>query len=145
MGVQISKVDANKHLSIREAARRLLRCEISKFIVPETYSNHAHELILEVSDLQPGNIIDPIIETNSDEKTIEIYGSENKIVQLGGSEPDEFICWVPGSFELLWGEFCKYARALSEAGYPGCLNCGGRDAGEEWDEVSRRSEMANIS
>ena len=144
MGVQISKVEGNKHLSIREAARRLLRCEISKLVVPEDYSDFAHELILEVSDLQPGNIVDPIIEIKIG-KTIVIYDSKNKIVQLGGSEPEQFICWVPGSFELLWGEFCKYARALSEAGYPGCLNCGGRDAGEEWDEMSRRSEMTNIS
>lgn len=141
MGVQISKVDGNKHLSIREAARRLLRYDISKLVVPEDYSNSAYELILEVSDLQPGNIIDPIIETNLD-KTIEIHDSKTKIVQLGGSEPEDFICWVPGSFELLWDDFCKYAQALSEAGYPGCLNCGGRDAGEEWDENLRRFEMS---
>ena len=35
MGVQISTVDCNKHLSIREAARRLLRYEIKKFVASE--------------------------------------------------------------------------------------------------------------
>ena len=68
-----------------------------------------------------------------------------KLVQLGGSEPEEFICWVPGDLNNLWIEFEKYAKALAEAGYPGCLNCGGRDAGEVWDEKSRRLEMLKNS
>ena len=136
-----TQVDANKQLSIREAARRLLRFKTSKMIVPNNYLESAEELILELCDLQPGNIVDPEIEVNSDSETIELFDSENKLVQLGGSEPEEFICWVPGNIQLLWNDFSKYARALSEAGYPGCLYCGGRDAGEEWDEKKRRSEM----
>ena len=141
MGLEISKVDGNKHLSIREAARRLLRFEIQKFVAPENYSTSIDDLILELSDLQPGNIIQPEFEKGASAEILELYSTENKIVQLGGAEPDESICWVPGDLESIWVEFSKYASALSEAGYPGCLNCGGKDAGEEWNENLRRSEM----
>jgi len=141
MDTQSSKVEANKHLSIREAARRLLRFKTSKILLPKNYSNGAEDLILELLDIQPGNILEPEIVESEKLETIELFDSESKIVQLGGSEPEEFICWVPGSINLLWNDFCKYAIALSEAGYPGCLHCGGRDAGEEWDENKRRSQM----
>ena len=140
MDMQISNVDASKHLSIREAARRLLRCEVSIIIIPTNYSKKAEALILEISDLQPGKIIEPEIEsTNID--VVELYTPENKVVQLSGNDPELSICWVPGNSELLWDDFSKYASALAEAGYPGCLNCGGRDAAELWDERLRRSEM----
>ena len=144
MDTQSSKVDANKQLSIREAARRLLRFKTSKIILPENYSEEAEGLILELLDIQPGNIIDPEIVLSNELETIELFDSENKIVQLGGSEPEDYICWVPGDIRVLWNDFCKYAIALSDAGYPGCLNCGGRDAGEEWDEMKRRSQMKII-
>ncbi len=141
MGVQISKVDGNKHLSIREAARRLLRFEIEKFVAPINYNSDMDTLILELSDIQPGKIIDPEFEVSSASEKLEIYSFENKIVQLGGAEPDNTICWVPGLLENIWIEFSKYAKALSEAGYPGCLHCGGKDADEEWNEALRRLEM----
>ncbi len=141
MDLQTSNADASKHLSIREAARRLLRCEVSKMIVPLKYSEKAEALILELSDLQPGKIIDPEIETSPELEIIELYERENKVVQLSGGEPEFSVCWVPGNFQSLWEDFSKYAGALSEAGYPGCLNCGGRDAAEPWNEKLRRSEM----
>ena len=50
MGVQISTVDGNKHLSIREAARRLLRYEIKKFVASENYNSGVDDLILESSE-----------------------------------------------------------------------------------------------
>jgi len=141
MGVQISTVDGNKHLSIREAARRLLRYEIKKFVASENYNSGVDNLILELSDIQPGKIINPEFEISSSTEKLEIYSFENKIVQLGGLEPEDSICWVPGILENIWVEFSKYAKALSEAGYPGCLHCGGKDADEEWNESLRRSEM----
>ena len=141
MGVQISKVDGNKHLSIREAARRLLRFEIEKFVAPINYNSDMDTLILELSDIQPGKIIDPEFEVSSTSEKLEIYSLENKIVQLGGAESDNTICWVPGLLENIWIEFSKYAKALSEAGYPGCLHCGGKDADEGWNEALRRLEM----
>ena len=141
--MQISNIDPSKHLSIREAARRLLRCEVSKIIVPTNYSEKIDALILEISDLQPGNIIEPEIESTN-LNVIELHTSENKVVQLSGNEPELSICWVPGDFQLLLEDFSKYARALAEAGYPGCLNCGGRDAAEPWNENLRRSEMMKI-
>ena len=70
MSVEISKVDGNKHLSIREAARRLLRFKASKIILPENYSEEAEGLILELLDIQPGNIIDPEIVLSNELETI---------------------------------------------------------------------------
>ena len=141
--MQMSNIDESKHLSIREAARRLLRCEVSKIIVPANYSKKVDALILEISDLQPGNIIEPEIESTN-LNVVELHTSGNKVVQLSGNEPELSICWVPGDFQSLLEDFSKYARALAEAGYPGCLNCGGRDAAEPWNEKLRRSEMGEI-
>ena len=141
MDVQNSNAGASKHLSIREAARRLLRCEVTRIIVPPECLDKVELLILEISDIQPGNIIDPEIVLSSELKLVELFESEKKLVQLSGDEPNHSVCWVPGDFQHLWNDFSKYALALAEAGYPGCLNCGGRDASEPWDEKLRRSEM----
>ena len=145
MGVQVSKVEGTLHLSIRESARRLLRYDVIKFRVPNEFSEKCHNLILDVSDLQPSQLLEPVIEEEVSLGLVEFFDSEGKLVQLSGNEPEESICWIPGVLEDIWIEFEKYAKALAEAGYPGCLNCGGRDAGEVWDEASRRLEMANSS
>ena len=75
MDTQSSKVDANKQLSIREAARRLLRFKESKIILPENYSEEAEGLILELLDIQPGNIIHHEIVMSNELETIELFDS----------------------------------------------------------------------
>ncbi len=145
MGVEISKVEGVLHLSIRESARRLLRHDVIKIRVPNDFSEKCHSLILDVCDLQPSQLLQPQIEVDNSLEMIEFFELENKLVQLSGVEPEENICWIPGVLDDLWIEFEKYAKALAEAGYPGCLNCGGRDAAEVWDEKSRRLEMLKTS
>ncbi len=142
MVVDNSRLDKRLHLSIRESARRLLRCTVGKINVPNEYVDECYNLVLNVSDLQPSLVIDPVINPVQKNSLFEFYENDLKIIQLSGLEPNDLnICWVPGTLREIWTEFCRYAKALAEAGYPGCLNCGGSDAQEDWDEKSRRLEM----
>ena len=76
MNMQISNIDVSKHLSIREAARRLLRCKVNKIIVQTDYLEKVDALILDISDLQPGNVIEPEIESTN-LNVVELYTPEN--------------------------------------------------------------------
>ena len=39
-----------------------------------------------------------------------------------------------------WAAISAVASDLSDAGYPGCLGCGGPHTEGEWDETSSRQE-----
>ena len=60
------------------------------------------------------------------------------LAQIGGIEPPLDICWVPNCG---WSEFAEQVLDLLEAGYPGCIGCGGPGAEEEWNEEIRRGQF----
>ena len=64
-------------------------------------------------------------------------GRKNQF-KIGGDEPPENVCWVPNA---TWGDFKSQVLELLEAGYPGCVGCGGPGAEGEWNEQARRIKM----
>ena len=117
-------------LSLREAARRFLREDGCTLSIPSEYIAEAWKIVQLVSDFVPSKIELPSVV----EGDLGIIG----LAQIGGDEPPTDICWVP---DCGWNEFSEQIVELLEAGYPGCIGCGGPGAEEEWNEVFRRRQF----
>ncbi len=125
--------------SIAEAARRLLRTEGTKLIVPQELENAANELSLAISDGIPKLIREPEVSVGPDDQII-----VTNLCQLGGDEPGAEICWVPftsKSLQEMWSIWTTQIRDLMTAGYPGCSGCGGPGSEGEWEEMASRARM----
>ena len=116
--------------SLREAARRFLREDGCILSVPEKYEKEAWDLVQKISDFVPSKIDLPSVVIGD----LSVLG----LAKIGGKRPGLEICWVPNS---CWSDFEEQVLDLLNAGYPGCVGCGGPGSEGEWDESSRRSEI----
>ena len=124
-------------LCIAEAARRLLRTEGTSLVVPNSLFDAALKLSLDISDGIPKMIREPSV-TMGSEMQIEIVG----LAQIGGAEPNQSICWIPGPRNILqnlWADWVTQIHDLMTAGYPGCVGCGGPGSEGVWDELASRA------
>ncbi len=116
--------------SLREAARRFLREDGCTLSVPGELEKDAWEIVQLIADHVPSKIDLPKVVTGE----LAVIG----LAQIGGLEPPIEVCWVP---DCGWEEFCEQILDLLEAGYPGCVGCGGPGAEEEWNEEFRRRQF----
>jgi len=123
--------------SLAEAARRLLRSSGAILSVPAELVTVARELSLRISDDLPSILNEPEVQTGSGEITIHI--EKSVIIQIGGTPPDDSVCWVP-SEDLFdsWIQFSQVVIDLLIAGYPGCVGCAGPAAEAPWLEAVQR-------
>lgn len=116
--------------SLREAARRFLREDGCTLSVPQKYESRAWDLVQKISDKVPSKLDLP-----------EVIVGELRVVglaQIGGIKPEIEVCWVP---ESNFSDFEEQVLDLLEAGYPGCIGCGGPGSEGEWNEPLRRAEI----
>ena len=116
--------------SLREAARRFLREDGCTLSVPQKYESRAWDLVQNISDKVPSKLDLP-----------EVIVGELRVVglaQIGGIKPKIEVCWVP---ESNFSDFEEQVLDLLEAGYPGCIGCGGPGSEGEWNEPVRRAEI----
>ena len=126
--------------SLREAARRFLRCKGGSIYVPSVFFPEAEKLILTISDLVPSKVEPPVI-CYSDGADITYTNLENENFSIGTEEPDLTYCWVNASqsdIRKSWEDFRIMVTSLASAGYPGCIGCGGPGSEGQWDEISAR-------
>lgn len=116
--------------SLREAARRFLREDGCTLSVPQEYESRAWNLVQKISDKVPAKLDLPDVTIGE----LRVIG----LAQIGGPKPEIDICWVPDSN---FSEFEEQVLDLLEAGYPGCIGCGGPGSEGEWNEVIRRAEI----
>lgn len=117
--------------SLREAARRFLREDGCALSVPAKFQDEAWDLIQLISDHIPEKLSLPTVTIG------ELSGGE--YFDMGKKEPRNHVCWVP---KATWIDFKTQVVELLEAGYPGCIGCGGPGSEGEWNEALRREEMA---
>ena len=116
--------------SLREASRRFLKEEGVILEVPAEDKTAALHLVQSIADYIPSRLALPnIIQHDSKFQTVQ------GLFQLGGPEPNVETCWIPGE---VWNDFLESCLDLLEAGYPGCVGCGGPGAEGPWNEESRR-------
>jgi len=128
--------------SLGEAARRLLKCENARLVVPIEIISKAQGMALKISDELPSIVHEPKVELGAEENTIRVWSPNGQLVALGGVEQNLDIVWVPIGHEELenvWYSFEQIVSGLLSAGYPGCIDCAGPAATEPWDEAQSRS------
>ena len=116
--------------SLREAARRFLREDGCTLSVPQEYEDRAWDLVQKISDKVPAKLDLPDVAIGE----LSVVG----LAQIGGMMPEIDICWVPDSN---FTDFEEQVLDLLEAGYPGCIGCGGPGSEGEWNESLRRAEI----
>lgn len=128
--------------SLGEAARRLLKCENARLIVPIEIIYEAQKMSLQISDELPSLVHEPKVELGAEENTIRAESLNGPLFVLGGIEQSLDIVWVPigrNELEDVWRKFEQIVSDLLSVGYPGCIDCAGPAATEPWDESQSRS------
>ena len=133
-------------LALREWARRFLRIDSIRTLAPSNISEQIVELHNHYNDRVPSQY--SILETNDcSDFQISLFNDDILIGQIGGSMPnDSQVVFIPSKdIQSSWNSLQNIASELIEAGYPGCLGCGGSDASEPWDEVQSRMRISNVN
>ncbi len=131
---------------VRETSRQLLRSgNIHLELLPE-FQKDIEEILLEISDYQPAKTQFPSFRTTS-RNDVCMYerdqddGSLHLIAYIGMKEPEPDVRWIKMPVHDGWKEVVLASRELHEAGYPGCIGCGGPNSESPWDEEISRSRL----
>ena len=124
---------------VRESARRIIRLENILFKTPENLVEDFKNLCNQISENIPSRLVFPNIEI-IDANNVEIYHRSQeheeyqKIIEIGFLEPNTDVCWIECDIEQGWNLLLESCFELLNAGYPGCVGCGGPNSERIWDE-----------
>ena len=126
-------------LAMREWSRRFLRN--SKIITKSTkdLSDKILNLHYYFNDKAPSQF-SQIQQEIINENSIYLYSNNKLIGQVGGEISREMTSvYIPADdVSVKWNHLERMILELIDAGYPGCVGCGGPGADEEWDENKNR-------
>ena len=126
-------------LALWEICRRVLKSEKLNFIIDDKLEVNIQELNNKISDLAPTVLLD-ITKTKSRNLNEIIIESNEEIIGIISKKEAERldIIWIQNSPTLFWIDFEMRIIKLVEAGYPGCIGCGGPGSEEVWNEQQNR-------
>mgnify|MGYP001269157371 FL=1 len=126
-------------LAMREWSRRFLRN--SEILTKSTkdLSDKILNLHYYFNDKAPSQY-SQIQQEIINEDSIYLYTNNKLIGQVGGEISREMTSvYIPADdVSVEWNHLERIILELIDAGYPGCVGCGGPDADEEWDENKNR-------
>ncbi len=129
---------------VRESARRMVKSEDIIISAPDKFSDLVNELSNKISESIPQRISYPIHEITKNSE-ISVYSTLNGIrqviVYIGVTEPDISACWIEMNIEEGFNAVLQSCSQLLQAGYPGCVGCGGSIQEGRWDELAFRSRV----
>ena len=142
------RIDDQLWPAVREAARRILREDSLTIRTPSQFLEEIDRLILMMGDAQPSRLSFPAVigvDAPSIDIEQEIDGTEKRghIVRLGPEEPAIDVCWIPLETNDAWAAIFEACEDLLEAGYPGCVGCGGPNSEVPWDEENFRQSWSH--
>ena len=111
---------------------------------PDWLESHIVNLGLRLADVQPARTTFPAFVSNT-EGDIQLVDPASSVVlaQCSLEEPELTTVWLPMSPSTAWEVVSKVSDDLLQAGYPGCLGCGGPHTEGDWDEATSRRNMLN--
>jgi hypothetical protein len=114
--------------------------------LPPEFQKDIEAILLEISDYQPAKTQFPTFSTSMrndvcmyerDEKN----GNLQLIAYIGSEEPEPDVRWIKMPVHDGWKEVVLACSELHEAGYPGCIGCGGPNSELPWEEHKSRSRL----
>ena len=142
---QLMRITDVRWPAVREIARYILRSEHVVIRGPGWLAETVHKLALDLAEMQPSRTSFPSHELDEDDSRITVYSTNDEsIVALCGlNEPPLNAVWLPATVHFGWQAIMTVAEDLLQAGYPGCLGCGGPNTELEWNEKENRLAMKN--
>ena len=140
------RIDDPLWLVTRETARYMLREAGLHLTVPAKYEQDMEALVLEMSDYQPAKTEFPTF-SRSEKNEVSVFHIDEDtktkicVAYIGLLEPDENVRWVKATVEDGWMNVLNACKELHEAGYPGCVGCGGPNAELPWNEAASRKTL----
>lgn len=133
-------------IALREWARRFLRYNSIRAFAPSEISEQIVELHNHYNDRVASQY--SILESSDcTDLRISLFNENTLIGQIGGIMPNDLgVVFIPSEdIQSSWNSLQNIASELIEAGYPGCVGCGGSDASEPWDELASRNRISKLN
>ena len=127
--------------AVREFSRRILTEEGIQLISPPNFEEDHVNLLRMMSDKLPARLDFPELMFHDVDVMVvrQIYNNKwEEIMRVGLEEPPADVLWIPLEASKAWETVWLTLKELLEAGYPGCLGCGGPASEEPWDEAKNR-------
>ena len=134
--------DSPLNRAIQEWSRRFLRGSKISLTAPVIHHERFTELHLMKNEAIPSvystfNILD------NKESNLDLWEDGQLIGRIGTSPPSNEVVHVPtDNIETILSRLDETIQSLIQAGYPGCVGCGGQDALETWDESASRLRLS---
>ena len=133
--------DDERWPAVREAARRILRTASVRLSVVGHHLSDAHNLVSAIAEANPAQLSLPdVVESSTnlvlDAETGQILVTWNRTPELDALLFQDF-----GPHGVTVKDVFSMAHGLVEAGYPGCLGCGGPGLEAPWDELAWRTRQ----
>lgn len=130
----------------RELSRMILRTEELTIIGPQWLREHVELLIVRLGDVQPSRTSFPgFMPGDFDEIRVCSPLPTKTMAVCGITEPPIDVLWLSMGVDEAWECIRSITDDLLNAGYPGCLGCGGPHSEEPWNEAKSRSAIKNMS
>ena len=126
----------------RELSRIILRTDGLTIHGPSWMKELVHELSIRLGDVQPSRVSFPTFCHHERDEILVCTASPSQTLAIcGPNEPSIDILWFPMNPIEAWETIASMTDDLLEAGYPGCLGCGGPQSEQPWDETQSRQSM----
>lgn len=126
----------------RELSRIILRTDGITIHGPSWMKQTVHDLGIRLGDVQPSRTMFPAFSVHErDEILIAITSPPQTLAICGPNEPSIEVMWLPMNPREAWDTLASMTDDLLQAGYPGCLGCGGPQSEQPWNETKSRKSM----
>ena len=128
--------------AIDEWSRRFLRSSSITLETPRIYHERFSELHQMKNEAIP-SVYSSFKIKESNEECLNLHDDDRLIGRIGSEPPSYDAVHVPTySIDSILDTIDESIQKLIQAGYPGCIGCGGKDALEPWDEKASRVRLS---
>ena len=131
--------------AVREAARRILRTPRVVMAVMEEDLGSAHRLVSAISEANPAQLSLPEVRIAGTTMIMDVDADAPLVAWGTAADTRALLFQSEGVLSVRFEDVAAMAQTLIEAGYPGCLGCGGPGLEDPWDEEAWRSRQATTS
>ena len=137
--------DDERWPAVREAARRILRTPLVRLAVEHQHLSSAHELVRAIAQANPAQLSLPEVVESSSNLILDAENGTPLVTWSKTADLSALLFQNIGRHSVGITDVFSMTYGLVEAGYPGCLGCGGPGLEAPWDELAWRSRQNTTS
>ncbi len=137
--------DDERWPAVREAARRILRTPLVRLAVEPQHMTDAHNLVTAIAEANPAQLSLPEVEESDTNFILDADTGASLVTWTKTEHLGVLLFQNDGPLGVNIVDVFSMAHGLVEAGYPGCLGCGGPGLEAPWDELAWRTRQNTTS